>query len=165
MKLLSHVQLFATPCTIACQAPPSMGFSRQEYWSVLPFPSPGGLPDPGIESGSPTLQTDSLPSEPSGKPIQCQVNSNTAELSVCVQNRAMSILWNNYLLLGHSKDWLDRLLLEKLVSSQPLGRLESALFFLLYWVPSIQGALPKSEQPIMAAMGSSAFSNGHDPIM
>jgi len=45
-----------------------MGFSRQEYWSGLPFPSPGDLPDPGIKSGSPALQADSLPSEPPGKP-------------------------------------------------------------------------------------------------
>ena len=45
-------------------APPSMGFSRQEYWSGLPLPSPGDLPDPGIEAGSPTLQADALPSEP-----------------------------------------------------------------------------------------------------
>ena len=51
--LLSHVQLFGTPWTVACQAPLSMGFSREEYWSGLPFPSPGELPDPGIESGSP----------------------------------------------------------------------------------------------------------------
>ena len=48
MKLLSHVRLFVTPWTLAYQAPPSMGFSRQEYWSGLPFPSPGDLPDPGI---------------------------------------------------------------------------------------------------------------------
>ena len=53
--------------TVACQAPLSMGFSRQEYWSVLPFPSPGDLPDPGIEPGSPKLQADSLLSEPLGK--------------------------------------------------------------------------------------------------
>ena len=52
---LSHVQLFATPRTVAYQAPLSMGFSRQEYWSGLPFPSPGDLPDPGIEPGSPAL--------------------------------------------------------------------------------------------------------------
>ena len=52
----------ATPWTIACQAPLSMGFSRQEYWSGLPFPSPGDLPDAGIEHRSPTLQADSLPS-------------------------------------------------------------------------------------------------------
>ena len=64
---LSHVQLSATPWTIACQAPLSIGFSRQEYWSGLPFPSPGDLPELGIELRSPALQADSLPSEPSGK--------------------------------------------------------------------------------------------------
>ena len=58
--LLSHVQLFVTPWTIAHHVPLSMGFSRQEYWSGLPFLSPGDLPDPGIEPGSPALQTDSL---------------------------------------------------------------------------------------------------------
>ena len=63
-KSLSHVRLFATPWTIAYEAPPSMGFSRQEYWSGLPFPSLGDLPDPGIKPGSPTLQADALPSEP-----------------------------------------------------------------------------------------------------
>ena len=51
------------PWTVAHQAPPSMGFSRQEYWSALPFPSPGDLPVPGIKPGSPALQADSLPSE------------------------------------------------------------------------------------------------------
>ena len=66
MKLLSRVRLFATLWTIAYQVPPSMGFSRQEYWSGLPFPSPGDLPDPGIERGSPTLQADALLSEPLG---------------------------------------------------------------------------------------------------
>ena len=64
MKSLSRVQLFATPRTVTYQVPPSMGFSRQEYWSGLPFPSPGDLPNPGIEPGSPALQGDSLPSEP-----------------------------------------------------------------------------------------------------
>ena len=54
--------------TVAHQAPPSMGFSRQEYWSGLPFPSLGDLPDPGIESRSPTLQVDALTSAPPGKP-------------------------------------------------------------------------------------------------
>ena len=67
VKSLSHVRLFATPWTVAYQAPPSMGFSRQEYWSGLPFPSPGDLPDPGIKPRSPALQADTLPSEPSGK--------------------------------------------------------------------------------------------------
>ena len=66
---LSLALLTATPGTIACQAPLPMGFSRQEYWSGLPFPSIGDLPDPGIEPGSPTLQGDSLPSEPLEKPL------------------------------------------------------------------------------------------------
>ena len=69
MKSLSRVRLFATPRTVAYQAPPSMGFSRQEYCSGLPFPSPGDLPDPGIEPRSPAFQADALTSEPPGKPI------------------------------------------------------------------------------------------------
>ena len=68
VKSLSHVQPFATPWTVAYQALPSMGFSRQEYWSGLPFPSPGDLSNPGIKPGSPALQTDALPSEQPGKP-------------------------------------------------------------------------------------------------
>ena len=64
--MLSRVQLFATLWTVARQAPLSMGFSRQEYWSGLPFPSPGDLPNPGIEPGSPAWQADALSSEPSG---------------------------------------------------------------------------------------------------
>ena len=64
MKLLNRVRLFVTPWTVAYQAPPSMGFSRQECWSGLPFPSPGDLPDPGIKPGFPALQADTLPSEP-----------------------------------------------------------------------------------------------------
>ena len=68
LKSLRRLRLFATPWTVAYQAPPFMGFSRQEYWSGLPFPSPEDLPDPGIEPGSPALQADALPSEPPGKP-------------------------------------------------------------------------------------------------
>ena len=67
VKLLSRVRLFATPWTLAYQAPPSMGFSRQEYWSGLLFSAPGDLPDPGIKPGSPAFQTDTLLSEPPGK--------------------------------------------------------------------------------------------------
>ena len=58
----------AIPWPVACQAPLFMGFSRQEYWSGLPFPSPGDLPDPGIEPGSPASEADSLPTELQGKP-------------------------------------------------------------------------------------------------
>ena len=68
MKSLSCVQLFAIPWTVAYQSPPSVEFSRQKYWSGLPFPSPEDLPNPGIEAGSPALQVDALPYEPPGKP-------------------------------------------------------------------------------------------------
>ena len=59
----SHVRLFATLWTVARQAPLLVGLSRQEYWSELPFPSPGDLPDSGIEPKSPSLQADSLTSD------------------------------------------------------------------------------------------------------
>ena len=59
----------ATAWTVAYQAPPPMGFSRQEYWSGLPFPFPGDLPSSGIEPWSPTFQADTLTSEPPGKPL------------------------------------------------------------------------------------------------
>ena len=63
-KRKESVQLCATPWTVTHQAPQSMEFSRKEYWSGLPFPSPGDLPDQGIEPGSLVLQADSLPCEP-----------------------------------------------------------------------------------------------------
>ena len=61
---------FATPWTVACQAPLSMGFPRQEYWSGLPFPSPGDLPNPGIEPLSPALEGGFFTTEPPGKPAE-----------------------------------------------------------------------------------------------
>ena len=82
MKSLSRVQLFATPWTVAYQAPPPIGFSRQECWSGLPFPSPGDLPDPGIEPGSLALQADALLSEPPGKPIFMSFLASTLESSL-----------------------------------------------------------------------------------
>ena len=66
VKSLSRVLLFATPWAVAHQVLPSMGFSRQEDWSGLLFPPPGDLPDPGIKPRYPSLQADSLPSEPQG---------------------------------------------------------------------------------------------------
>ena len=68
VKSLHHVWLFATTWTVAHQAPPPMGFSRQEYWSGLPFPSPEDLPNPGVEPRSPALLADALLSEPPGNP-------------------------------------------------------------------------------------------------
>ena len=84
VKSLSRVRLFATSWTAARQAPLSMGFSRQEYWSGLPFPSLGDLPNPGIEPGSPALQADALSSEPPGKPSKKQVSFNfMAAITIC----------------------------------------------------------------------------------
>ena len=74
-QLLSLVQLFEIPWTVARQAPLSMGFSRQEYWSGLPFPSPEDLPNPGIKPGSPALQADSLPFELQGRPKSLKVGA------------------------------------------------------------------------------------------
>ena len=69
VKSLSHVRLFATPWTVAYQAPPSMRLSREEHWSGLPFPSLGDLSKPRIEPRSPALRADALPSKPPGKPM------------------------------------------------------------------------------------------------
>ena len=77
VKLLSRVRLFATPWAVTYQASPSMGFSRQEYWSGLPFPSPGDLSDPGIEPGSPALEADALTSEPPGRQVADQERLET----------------------------------------------------------------------------------------
>ena len=73
VKLLSRVRLFATLWTVAYQTPPFTEFSRQEYWSGLPFPSPADLPEPGIEPRSPALQADALPSEPPGESTFCKM--------------------------------------------------------------------------------------------
>ena len=82
LSLISHVRLCVTPWTIVCKAPLSMGFSRQEYWSGLPCPPPGDLPDTGIEPGSSALQADYLPCEPSGKLFRQQMwESNPGRFS------------------------------------------------------------------------------------
>ena len=88
VHMLSHsvVSDSVTPWTVAYQAPPSMGFSRQESWSGLPFPSPGDLPNPGIETGSPALLAVSLSTEQQGKPIEVSgfslINSNLLKFRI-----------------------------------------------------------------------------------
>ena len=74
VKLFSRVRFFVTPWNVAYHTLLSMGFSRQEYWSGLPFPSPGNLPDLGSEPVTPALQADALPSEPPGKPKETKLN-------------------------------------------------------------------------------------------
>ena len=109
-ELLSSVQFFVSPWTVACQAPLPMEFSKQEYWSGLPFPAPGDLPHPGIKPRSPALQADSLPSEPPGKP---QIQYSTMLLffkSLAYKNTHSS--WNSH--------WVDDYQLTELLTS-PLG--------------------------------------------
>ena len=78
VKLLSRIQLFVTLWTVAYQAPPPMGFSRQEYWSGFPFPSPENLPNPRIEPWSLILQADTLPSEPPGDELINLISDSSA---------------------------------------------------------------------------------------
>ena len=80
----SHVWLFATLGTVALQAPLSMEFSRQEYWSRFPCPSPGDLPNPGIETRSAALQADSSPSSHQGSPQESKGISNRTDFSSCL---------------------------------------------------------------------------------
>ena len=102
-QLLSHIRLFATPWTIEHQAPPSMGFSRQEYWSGLSFPSPGDLPVPGIKPRSSTLRADSLPSDPAGKfegelnqiQFSFQLNPKHPKIYITVLGLTMRSLYAN----------------------------------------------------------------------
>ena len=83
VKSLRCVRFFAIPQTVNYQAPQSMGFSRQEFWGRLSFPSPGDLPNPGIEPWSPALQADALPSEPPGK-LSYNLYNKVTQLYVCV---------------------------------------------------------------------------------
>ena len=104
MKLLSRVRLFATPWTVAHQAPPSMEFSREEYWSGLPFPSPGDPPYPGIKPGSPALREDALPSELPGNQIIILSFHSSFQICACglLQGQTLRpVLVVNKILLEH----------------------------------------------------------------
>ena len=103
--MCSDSQLFATPWTVVSQTPLSMGVSRQKHWSGLPFPSPGDLPDPGIEPGSAAFQADSLLSEPPGKsknfiflsfPPECYLfKANDCLLGPLSHSRTQRRTWHN----------------------------------------------------------------------
>ena len=103
-RKLSHsvVSDWATPWTVAHQAPLSMGFSRQEYWSGLPYPSPGGMPDPGIKPRSPALEADALISEPPGK-LNCKGNQSWKFIGRTDAEAQGPILWHWYKVLTHWK--------------------------------------------------------------
>ena len=84
-----------TPWTVTHQAPLSMGLSRQEYWSGLPFPSSDDLPNPGVKPGSPALQMDSSPSEPPGKPISHDHKTNIPNIVNPLCNASVSLSVHN----------------------------------------------------------------------
>ena len=104
VQQLNCVQLFATPWTAACQAPLFMGFSRQEYWSELPFPSPGDLPNPEIEPTSPTQVSRFFTTESPGKPQQAkQLNSNQMCHSTKKYKKTFSFFSNSILPVGKQR--------------------------------------------------------------
>ena len=113
---------FVTPGTVARQAPLSMEFSRQEYWSGLPCPSPGDLPDAGPEPGSPALQGDSLASEPPGKPIHCSTTPRFLFVSPALWHLE-SFLWGLLCvsLCGHLCTCHSESMLWISVARSPLG--------------------------------------------
>ena len=97
--MLSHVRLFSTPWTVAHQAPLSMGFPKQEYWSRLPFPPPGNLPDPGIETASAALKADSSPQSHQGNPQNSMdYDNNSGKPST---KKKEEVLW------GTDRTWED----------------------------------------------------------
>ena len=95
VRVLSIVQLFATPWTVAHQAPLSMGFSRQEHWSGLPFPPPGDLPDSGIKPASPALAGGFFTTEPPGKPYPSFRTVQTLGHDPLSETLEVSCVWSS----------------------------------------------------------------------
>ena len=92
LSCFNWVQHFVTTWTVACQAPLFMGFSRQEYWSGLPFPPPGDFPNPGIKPESPPLQADSLPAEPPGEPKFSEITTEDSTSPVSSQTHSSLLM-------------------------------------------------------------------------
>ena len=121
MKSLSHVQLFVTPWTVACQGPLSMGLSRQEYWSGLPFPYTEVLPNPGTEPGSPALQAEALPSE-------TMRDENNNKFSGLIPPRWNSRFWThspgdfNVTAWHQTLDWWESLILKLILPLDATGK-------------------------------------------
>ena len=103
VKSLSRIRLFGSPWTVAYQAPPSMGFSRQEYWSGLPFPSPGDLPDPGIEPGPPALQADAFTIS-----ANTEVPSPGRGIQRCYVCYVMSLIWMLCMSIERDRDFKEK---------------------------------------------------------
>ena len=152
VKLLSRVRLFVTPWTVAYQAPLSMGFPRQEYWSGLPCPPPGDLPNPGFERRSSSLQEDSLLSEPPGKP--CDLCGSGTAVSDSLWPHGLHSPWNSpgqitgvvchALLQGIFPTQGSKLHLLDLCIVGPLSHLESPTFSILvviWWAFSLKASI------------------------
>ena len=129
------VQSCPTLCwTVAYQAPPSMGFSKQEYWSGLSFSSIGDLPNPGLEPGFPTLQADALPSEPPGKPSTISLSSKKvlhSNLLLPLPSSDSQPLEENPLLYPHYRMLQLHLTMLSSTEQFPLGLLRSMLTVLV----------------------------------
>ena len=99
VKLLSRVPHFASPWSVTYQTPQSMGFSRQEYWSGLPFPSPGDLPNPRIKPRSPAMQTALTYSFPNLEPVRCSMSSSNCCFLTCIQvsQETGKVVWYSHL--------------------------------------------------------------------
>ena len=112
--MLSHVRLFVTPWTMAHQAPLSMEFSRQEYWSGLPFPPPQYLPYPGIEPVSPALPADSLTAEPLGKPFLFSASPHfPSQVLILISSSINNLRYaDDTTLMAESKEELKSLLIK-----------------------------------------------------
>ena len=134
-----------TPWTIARQVPLSVGYSRQEYWSGLPFPSPGDFPNPGIEPRSPALQADSLPSEPRVKPVLEYRKLNAVSSEVLVSQLCSALCPMDCSPLGSSVHGILQARILKWVAipfsrgfSQPRDRTQASLIagrFFTGWAP------------------------------
>ena len=137
---LSCVQLFATPWVVVCQAPLSMEFSKQEYWSGELFPFPGDLPNPGTEPRSPALQVDSLPSEPPGKPRNWHTYTQFSSVLSLSHVRLFATPWiaASQASLSITNSWVDSWSLPKPMSIESVmlsNHLTLCRLFLL--LPSI----------------------------
>ena len=125
----SHVLLFAVPWTVVCQAPLSMGFSRQEYWSGLPFPFPGNLPNPGIESSSHAWQVDSLPLSHLGSPEISHICKFYKNIGPCQSTRVLpKALESTY------ANWGEDLRLLHFLVNLPLNTITSNFLLIIHMI-------------------------------